>query len=702
MATENILIKFTADTSGITKSIDELQKMGKVTEDDAKKLAMLEGIAEGVADALKEAGVDAKNLNKQVTESVNSGKSLRTQFSEAKNEAVKLSKEFGAFSKEAREAAKRAALIKDEIADLNANLDALNPEAKLNAFVNLGQGIQGAFQVATGALQVFGVENERITKLAQQFQGVLNLTQGINSVLQLKDVYTQLRLVLGVTTAAQSGLNAAMLANPFVLVATAVAGLVAALIILENKTEEYAITEEQLNKIKEAGIGATDDLADAEDALAIQRDKNATFNIQRRKAQNDLEQSLIVLYDNQRIAQDELTEATRKYNELGKDAAIGVKRERTERLSLAIETKRLTDQAIIDKRNEFAAIRTTITLKEQEANAQDKVNQKKNDAKKVEEETIRLMQLLGLEAALTNDEIVNISDEAFTKMEDALRTVNANAFEVKKNIVAINKELKNLSVVSVDIKKTGTQLNQELIKSTDDTIEAEDKTREYLFASAQQLNSAILNVTKARDQREIQSLDEKRKRGLISEEKYQQEIKKIQSRAASAEKQAAIFSALIGIANGIINALNSKTVPVPVAVGIASAIGAAQLAAIIATPIPKFKKGTLNVGGGSLDSDGGMHAIIHRGEAVIPADRNREYHPTIKALYNRQIKASDINAFVQSKLSGKMNHNVNAKINTKELARAMSGSENVNIKNSGLLAKQIGREIAGHYNPRRR
>jgi hypothetical protein len=96
-----------------------------------------------------------------------------------------------------------------------------------------------------------------------------------------------------------------------------------------------------------------------------------------------------------------------------------------------------------------------------------------------------------------------------------------------------------------------------------------------------------------------------------------------------------------------------------------------------------------------------MQAIIHRGEAVIPADRNREYHPTIKALYNRQVKASEINAFVQNKLSGKMNHNVNAKINTKELARAMSGSENVNIKNSNILAKQIGREIAGNINRRR-
>jgi len=243
MATENILIKFTADTSGITKSIDELQKMGKVTEDDAKKLAQLEGIAEGVADALKEAGVDAKTLNKAITDSANSGKTLRGQLSAARDEAVKVSQQFGAFSKEAREAAKRAAMIKDEIRDMDKVLDALNPEAKLNAFVNLGQGIQGAFQVATGSLQLFGVENERITKLAQQFQGVLNLTQGINSVLQLKDVYTQLRLVLGVTTAAQRGLNVAMLSNPFGAVAVAIAALVAAMIILEDKTVQYTLSE---------------------------------------------------------------------------------------------------------------------------------------------------------------------------------------------------------------------------------------------------------------------------------------------------------------------------------------------------------------------------------------------------------------------------------------------------------------------------
>jgi hypothetical protein len=95
-----------------------------------------------------------------------------------------------------------------------------------------------------------------------------------------------------------------------------------------------------------------------------------------------------------------------------------------------------------------------------------------------------------------------------------------------------------------------------------------------------------------------------------------------------------------------------------------------------------------------------MQAIIHRGEAIIPADRNREYHPTIKALYNRQVKASDINAFVQNKLSGKMNHNVNAKINTKELARAMDKGNTVKIENASAVGRVIANELSKGYNRR--
>lgn len=698
MATENILIKFTSDTSGLKDSVAELQKIGKLSEEDAKKFQMMEGFAEGVADALKEAGIDAKTLNKEIGSTVNSGKSLKAQFSDAKNEAVKLSREFGATSVQARNAAKSAALLKDEIDDMNGVLKALNPEAKLNAFVNLGQGVQGAFQAATGALQVFGVENERITKLAQQFQGVLNLTQGINSVLQLKDVYTQLRLVLGVTTAAQNGLNASMLANPYVLVGAAVVGLVAAVIILNEKTEEYKITEEQLNKIKESSIDATEGLTNAEDALAIQRDKNATFDIQRRNENIKLNKDLFILLQNQKVAQYELNAAQEKVNELGRGAFIGLVKERNLRLDLAKNIKKNTDEAIANRLKEFKAIRTTITLKEQEAIAEDKLKNKKKERKKVEEESIQFMKSLGLESALTNDEIIKISDEAFEKMSRALEIVNANALDVKKSIAGINKELNNIQPKKVEIKKTGTDFNKEL-------FDKEDKRRkesaDFAVNIATESAAFISDLNRTSAQNQINDLEEQKERGVISEEQYQERLKKIKTEAAKRDKELAIFNATILLAQALINALTiSPASAIPVATVFAAVTAGINLARIIATPIPRFKEGTLNVGGGSLDSDGGMQAIIHRGEAIIPADRNREYHPTIKALYNRQVKASEINAFVQNKLSGKMNHNVNAKINTKELARAMDKGNTVKIENASAVGRVIANELSKGYNRR--
>jgi len=263
---EVVKIKFEVDKSQLDGAISS----SKTLEQELKKAGVsaqnMDAAMEGVNDALQEAGVDAKTFAKALDQSATSTKSLKTQLAEAKNEAVRMSQQFGAFSKEAQTAAQKAAKIKDEINDLNDTLDALNPEAKLNAFVKLGQGIQGGFQAATGALQVFGVENERITKLAQQFQGVLNLTQGINSVLQLKDVYGQLRLVLGLTTTAQQGLNtaevsgtaatrgltAALAANPFTAVAVAIAAVVSGIYLYisatEDSTDAVAANNEELER----------------------------------------------------------------------------------------------------------------------------------------------------------------------------------------------------------------------------------------------------------------------------------------------------------------------------------------------------------------------------------------------------------------------------------------------------------------------
>ena len=723
MATENILIKFTSDTSGLKDSVAELQKIGKLSDEDAKKFQMMEGFAEGVADALKEAGIDAKTLNKEIGSTVNSGKSLKAQFMDAKNEAVKLSREFGATSVQARNAAKSAALLKDEIDDMNGVLKALNPEAKLNAFVNLGQGVQGAFQAATGALQVFGIENERITKLAQQFQGVLNLTQGINSVLQLKDVYTQLRLVLGVTTVAQEGLKAATIATT-----VAEEGAVVATNALNVSLKSLLVTAgpylialailgvaiNELNKSYEKEAKANKDSRDeiqrkrlvliqlANDYLELANSSSKYLEIAKEEGKSELD-LLQLQIDKNNERKQYLKDASKAQqeanidNELGKNIQNEINSAIEENtlllLKLGNEIERVALQRLVaaQSQRDIEAAATKSLKAQFDSEFQGRLQ--------VFDETLELSKIVNeIISKDTNDRIKRDLVSEIDFLEKKLKETEETQ---KQDLANFEYYEKQKELIRAKLARTKKQLTGQEDKEDKEAQDKKEAIRQQIFENTQQLNSSLLGFTQALNEREIQGLEEKKKQGLISEEKYQQEIKKIQSRAAAAEKQSAIFSALIGIANGIINALNSKTVPVPVAVGIAAAIGAAQLATIIATPIPRFKKGTLNVGGGNVDADGGMHAIIHKGEAVIPADRNKDYHPTIKALYNRQVKASEINSFVQNKLSGKMNHNVNAKINTKELARAMSGSENVNIKNSNILAKQIGREIAGNINRRR-
>ena len=699
MATENILIKFTSDTSGLKDSVAELQKIGKLSDEDAKKFQMMEGFAEGVADALKEAGIDAKTLNKEVTSAANSGKSLKAQFSDAKNEAVKLSREFGATSVQARNAAKSAALLKDEIDDMNGVLKALNPEAKLNAFVNLGQGVQGAFQVATGALQVFGVENERITKLAQQFQGVLNLTQGINSVLQLKDVYTQLRLVLGVTTVAQRGLNTAMLANPAVIIIATVIALGAAFLAFSDDTDEADKSQKKLKKSAEEtneelerqfkNLTSLDDLnrrgtqsaenvvlriKSGTDLLAFSTNElnNALSNL--KEQYDELTPENIVLFDPNGVKTQQ--DLTNEYN---------IQKNELARLISTIE-KYIDKKKIVKVADrEKVADLKLINLAERNAFEQSK------DALGLTEKQIEAVRKLGIEGLKASEEFLGLTDSQIEGLDAIKAYAEGNFVALREYLNKVKKEIKD------GVKESG----KEFKNATKDYAAENEKIVELSKGIAIESAAFISDLSKISTQNQIDDLEEQKDRGIITEEQYQERLKKIKTEAAKRDKELAIFSATILLAQALINALTFQPAnAIPAALILASVTAGINLARIIATPIPRFKEGTLNVGGGSLDSDGGMQAIIHRGEAIIPADRNREYHPTIKALYNRQVKASDINAFVQNKLSGKMNHNVNAKINTKELARAMDKGNTVKIENASAVGRVIANELSKGYNRR--
>lgn len=677
---EVVKIKFEVDKSQLDGAISS----SKTLEQELKKAGVsaqnMDAAMEGVNDALQEAGVDAKTFAKALDQSATSTKSLKTQLAEAKNEAVRMSQQFGAFSKEAQTAAQKAAKIKDEINDLNDTLDALNPEAKLNAFVKLGQGIQGGFQAATGALQVFGVENERITKLAQQFQGVLNLTQGINSVLQLKDVYGQLRLVLGLTTTAQQGLNtaevagtaatrgltAALAANPFTAVAVAIAAVVSGIYLYISATEDSTDAVAANNEELERQIENQNRLAEA--------------------YQNTATKSSRAIQDQQlrlRLANGEIDDLQAKLlqNELNRQRAVQ-------------EFVREYGNDVV----EIAKINKQFGIEAQIIRAEDAVKKYKKTAKEAKEETIKLLGSIGLDAVKANTDLLKLSSEGFQSVVDALAIMEASPYEVKKaneelkrSLEALEPEYAKIAKLSTEIKPVGFD---EDIKDIDD---AKNAYRDYVQVASDSFSVIQMFANNARE-REKQDLENKYKDGLISEEKYQKELSKIKRKQAIQDRNFATFQIAIDTAQAIMQAAANSANPVLIAA--MAALGAAQIAAVQSAPLPQYKKGTLNLGGGNLDADGGQVIVAHRGEAIIPREKNISYHPAIEAIYNGRISPKDINGFVEYKLSGRIPSSINAKLSGSDL-RQLKPSESVVLRNSSALARQIGREIAANINLRR-
>jgi hypothetical protein len=124
-----------------------------------------------------------------VTKSVGS---LKSQLREAQADVAALSDKFGATSKEAIEAAKRAGELKDKIGDAKALTDAYNPDAKFKAFGSAIQGVVGGFTALQGVQGLFGSKSEELEKTLLKVQSAMALTQGLNSVLEAKDSFTNL------------------------------------------------------------------------------------------------------------------------------------------------------------------------------------------------------------------------------------------------------------------------------------------------------------------------------------------------------------------------------------------------------------------------------------------------------------------------------------------------------------------------------
>jgi hypothetical protein len=124
-------------------------------------------------------------------------KPLKAQLREAQAEVTALAEKFGATSQEAVNAAKKAAELKDAIADAKALTDAYNPDAKFNALSSAIGGVLNGFQAFEGALGLVGVEGKAVEETLLKVQSAMALTQGINGVLEAKEDFARLGKQIG-------------------------------------------------------------------------------------------------------------------------------------------------------------------------------------------------------------------------------------------------------------------------------------------------------------------------------------------------------------------------------------------------------------------------------------------------------------------------------------------------------------------------
>ncbi len=177
------LNKLDATTAG--NSIKDLKEQLNSAEADVINLTEKFGAASSEVLEANKVVADLKEGIKKIdaTPAANSVKGFKQQLKEAQLDVITLTEKFGATSKEAINAAKRAAELKDRMADAKTLVDAFNPDKKFNAFAGALGAVTGGFAAVQGAMGLLGIESEDLQKQLLKVQSAMAVSQGLNSFL---------------------------------------------------------------------------------------------------------------------------------------------------------------------------------------------------------------------------------------------------------------------------------------------------------------------------------------------------------------------------------------------------------------------------------------------------------------------------------------------------------------------------------------
>lgn len=250
--------------------------------------------------------LDGKQANQSVA-------SFKAELRAAQQDVISLTNKFGATSDAARDAAKRAAELKDRIADSKKLVDSFNPDEKFRGFTQVLTGVAGGFSAITGAMGLLGIQSEDVQKQLLKVQSALAITQGLNSIGDSIQSFKNLGATL-VNTLGKGGLIGIAIAG--------VAALSAAFLDAFLNAEELTKEQKTLEAVsKKAGEQYADERIKLDALVEVAKDETATRR-DRQEAVDKLQKTYPNYLSNIKLEKDGVTGLEAGYLKLVKSIEL--------------------------------------------------------------------------------------------------------------------------------------------------------------------------------------------------------------------------------------------------------------------------------------------------------------------------------------------------------------------------------------------
>jgi len=731
---ENIIIKITgeSDFSDVNKDFDSLKKkeadivsgmeaIKKKQEEFAgapKVISLLDAEYKKLDKDLKTTKQSLTDLNSKlgnVNDTLAKGAvqtpKLRTQIMELTDQLAKMEMAGDTSSKQFINLSVQAGKLKDQMGDTRQTITVLSSDTRaLDTAMGLGQGLAGAFSVATSASALLGGENEELQKAFFKVQAVMSILNGVNEVALMLNknsvVMVNLRtaaeqsntlakiknwgvqtasnvtttvatgleskniIVKGASTVAQWALNSAMLASPITWLIVGIMAVVGAFVYFTKSSDEAKSAQDSLNK----------SMLDTEERMnrVAERTDIAT-RVLEAMGKSSRNQQLEGARETLRIAEENYKKQEEALKKAGEDAT-----------DIQKENYNKSKQVYKDSIKELKDLKTDFAIEDiksqTDANNEAKKKQKDADnaalkAKKDHKNKLlaELKKINEKQKNLLKEDIDNVVEYDSTLINRVNNSFTATEIAAKEHSDKMTKFLAPLHAMIANGKADDIKMFQENERKKGEILEAS-------FALGQELSNTVFSIAQDQAAKELADLDqyyttdaEAAKNNsnlkLISENELAKKKLEIRRKQAVMDKSEALFNIALSTAQNIVAAAGKSTWLIPFII----ATSALQAAVVMSRPLPAYAKGRKGgKGETALVGERGPELMyVPDGASIIPAHLTK----------NMSMQTMLDYGMLPSNMSGGIDYDKLGRAVAENVHIPTQKSVSVNIDKNGILVR---------------